>query len=86
MQGLGFKWKGESMDSKGNEDPSWRTLIYTKSKFSHLFQVEVVVTNCLHWHWVNFTYKVIKIYNPNIVAKGGQENTNYRSKIALIYI
>lgn len=69
MQGLGFKWNGESMDSKGNEDTSWRVLIYTKLKFSHLFQVEVVLNNYLHWHWVDFTYKVIKNYNPKIVAK-----------------
>jgi hypothetical protein len=27
-----------------------RVLIYKKPKFSHLFQVEVVLTNYLHWH------------------------------------
>jgi hypothetical protein len=31
----------------------------TKSKYYHLFHVAVILTNFLHKHWIDFTYKVI---------------------------
>ncbi len=57
----GLKWK-------------WRHLMkrfdFTKPIFSHLFQVGILLTNYLHRHWMDFTYKVIGDYNFDPAAQG----------------
>ncbi len=45
----------------------WRCIMkrfdYTKPKNLHLFQAIVILTNYLHCHQINFTYKVIRNQN-----------------------
>jgi hypothetical protein len=43
---------------------------FTKPKFSHLFQVGVLLTNYLHYQWMDFIYKVIGDYNFDPIAQG----------------
>jgi hypothetical protein len=42
----------------------------TKSKYYHLFHVTIILTNFLHKHWMDFTYKVIGDQIENLANYG----------------
>jgi hypothetical protein len=57
----------------GGLKQKWRFLMkrfdFTKPKFSHFFQIGVLLTNYFHHRLMDLTYKVIKDYNFDPIAQ-----------------
>jgi hypothetical protein len=61
---VGDWWGKEKMETPHEEVDS------KQSKFTHLFQIIVIIINFLQRRCMDFTYEVVRDQNPNLATHG----------------